>query len=185
MFKRYNQLVLKRPLVTNMVTTGILFGTGDCLAQKFFPEHENSTYDYQRSLRSIIYGTLIFAPMGDKWYKFINTVKSPIRSSNGNINKYLDVVTRVAGDQLVFAPFVGIPMYYTMMTFMEFSSNPLDDIRRKLNNSLWPTLKTNWLVWPAFQMLNFSLIPVQMRLLLVNVVSIGWNCYLSYIHNKK
>ena len=43
----------------------------------------------------------------------------------------------------------------------------------------WEVLKTNWKVWPVVQCLNFSIVPLQYRLLFVNVVALGWNAYLS------
>lgn len=190
-YSRYNQLILKGPLVTNMLTTGFLFGTGDFMAQKFFSDPQTSPkYDYIRTLKAVGYGGLVFAPVGDKWYKLLNKMKFPIskstRTSMGSKKLLaLDTGLRVAGDQLIFAPFIGIPMYYTVMTFWEFKPDPLKNIKSKLNDNLWDTLTTNWLVWPAFQVLNFGLIPVQFRLLAVNVISIGWNCYLSYVLNDK
>lgn len=189
-YTRYNQLLLRKPLVTNMLTTGFLFGSGDFMAQKFFSVPTTS-YDYLRTIKAVVYGGIVFAPIGDKWYKLLNRIKFPIsRSTRANLSGskkelILDTSIRVATDQLIFAPFIGIPMYYTVMAFWEFKPDPISEIRAKLRDNLWDTLTTNWLVWPLFQVFNFGLVPVQFRLLTVNVISIGWNCYLSYLLNDK
>lgn len=191
-FNRYNTLLLRRPLITNMITTGLLVGGGDALAQFLFPNNDNNNleqqpFDYLRNLRAIIYGSLIFAPIGDKWYKFLNT--KVVWTRNAQKPQYqlsMSTLLRVMVDQLVFAPFIGIPLYYSSMTILENRQPFLDNIIDKFNTSWWITLKSNWLVWPLFQFFNFYLLPVQFRLLAVNIISIGWNTYLSYVmHSQK
>jgi protein Mpv17 len=68
----------------------------------------------------------------------------------------------------------------------------------KLERSYWPALKANWTVWPFLQLVNFALVPLQYRVLTVNVlnigmipvyvlalalIKIGWNCFLSLLNN--
>lgn len=178
-YAKYNQLLTRRPLLTNMVSTGFLFGTGDYLAQKIAiskSEH-GKNYDLTRTLRAVIYGGIVFAPLGDKWYKILAKVKMPYLSHS----KMANTIARVGLDQAVFAPFIGIPMYYSIMTMMEGGDGKA--IETKMRKNWWHTLQTNWLVWPTVQAVNFGFVPVQLRLLVVNVVSIGWNCYLLMVMN--
>lgn len=176
MFKRYQNLLARRPILTNMVQTGFLFGTGDCLAQKLFPHKDDGQYDYERTLRAIVYGGIIFAPVGHQWYVLLSKF-NPSRS------KMVNTICKVGLDQLGFAPIIGIPMYYSVMTILE--QKPIESIETKLRQNWWPTLRNNWLIWPGFQLFNFYVIPLQYRLLVVNILSIGWNTYLSYELNKK
>ncbi|KAK6464054.1 hypothetical protein DFJ63DRAFT_311351 [Scheffersomyces coipomensis] len=206
-----------------MITTGFLFGSGDMLAQTLFKspisnvDGSSESFDYSRFLRAVVYGSIIFAPIGDKWYKLLNKIKFPTKAltkGKEGLNKELpqfkehvlpikqkpsvkDTLLRVSFDQLIFAPFIGIPLYYSMMTIFEnlestFTNTSIttDDsilnvIIHKMNENWWNTLRSNWLIWPIFQLFNFYLIPVQYRLLVVNSLSIGWNCYLSYVLNRK
>jgi len=55
----------------------------------------------------------------------------------------------------------------------------------RLRTSYWQALATNWMIWPFVQLANFKLVPLQYRLLFVNVVSIGWNSYLSFLNSSK
>ncbi|KAI3406293.1 hypothetical protein KGF56_000773 [Candida oxycetoniae] len=180
-FHKYNQLLLKKPLVTNMVSTGFLLGAGDFLAQNLFPTYSEQPYDYMRTLRAVFYGGIIFAPLGDKWYKILNT-KIVWAGKN---ERTMSTVLRVLVDQLFFAPFIGIPLYYVSMTILENKQPYVENILEKFHTSYWPTLRGNWLVWPIFQWFNFYLLPVQYRLLAVNLISIGWNTYLSYMLHSK
>jgi len=38
------------------------------------------------------------------------------------------------------------------------------------------------MIWPVVQFVNFKYVPLELRVLVVNVVSLGWNCYLSYLN---
>ena len=75
--------------------------------QFFFPNNDNNNleqqpFDYLRNLRAIIYGSLIFAPIGDKWYKFLNTKVVWTRNAqNLNINDQCRLYYEVMVDQLV------------------------------------------------------------------------------------
>lgn len=177
-FRRYTHLLATRPLLTNVLSTGFLFGAGDVLAQQIAAHHEPRPFDWARTLRAVIYGGIVFAPLGDRWYKVLAKIKV-------GLSKVASTAATVALDQAVFAPFVGIPLYYSAMTVMENHPDPAARIERKLRDNWWHTLTTNWLVWPAVQALNFGFVPVRLRLLTVNVVSIGWNCYLLMVMNDK
>lgn len=174
-FSKYNRLLATRPLATNVISTGFLFGAGDFIAQKIESRENSSPFDGARSARAIIYGGILFAPFADKWYKFLNRIKFA--------NPVLSTAARVAVDQGVFAPIVAVPAYFSAMGLMEGKS--WEDIRKKLQLNWWPTLKANWSVWPAVQLLNFGFVPVNLRLLVVNLVSLGWNSYILMVNGRK
>ena len=58
------------------------------------------------------------------------------------------------------------------------------DPKKRLQDKYTEALKKNWMVWPPVQAINFSMVPLQHQVLVVNVVSLGWNCYLSYVNSK-
>lgn len=50
---------------------------------------------------------------------------------------------------------------------------------QQVQDKLWPTLKVNWVVWPVLQAVNMSVVPLQYRLLYINVCSLFWSAFLS------
>ena len=46
------------------------------------------------------------------------------------------------------------------------------------------TLISNWKVWVLPQLLNFKVVPPQLRLPFANVVALVWNVILSVLANK-
>ena len=58
------------------------------------------------------------------------------------------------------------------------------DPKEKLAKSYIPGLKANWMIWPWVQFVNFKFVPLEHRVLIVNFVSLGWNCFLSYLNSQ-
>jgi hypothetical protein len=44
--------------------------------------------------------------------------------------------------------------------------------------------QANWKLWPFANLVNFAFVPLQLRVLFGNVVSIGWSIYVSAAANK-
>lgn len=192
--RRYNEFLTKRPLVSNMLMSGTLFGAGDVIAQVLFIDAD---YDYKRTARNSIYGGLIFAPIASKLYRGLNShvrfprwgklalaaraaagpTARPLGKSAARRGALLDTAARVAVDQLCWSP-VGIALYFGCMGAME--GEPAAAVQARLHEGWWETLVTNWRVWPLLQLVNFGLVPVAHRLVVVNVASVVWNTYMSY-----
>lgn len=72
-----------------------------------------------------------------------------------------------------------IGVFLSSMATMEGGSP-----KKKLETTWWPALQANWVVWPVVQYINFTFLPLQYRLFFANIVSIGWNSYLSWVNNQ-
>lgn len=44
--------------------------------------------------------------------------------------------------------------------------------------------QANYKLWPLANAINFSLVPLKLRVLFANVVSVFWNMYLSAASNR-
>lgn len=185
----YEHQLKVRPKLTNAIMTGSLFGIGDVSAQLFFPNspqlppsvqdiEAKPSYDIPRTVRAVVYGSMIFSFIGDKWYRVLN---SKVRIKGRKPNDWANMVLKVGVDQLGFAP-LGLPFYFGCMSLLE--GKGLGAAKEKIQLQWWDTLLTNWCVWPMFQLINFSLVPVQHRLLAANVVAIFWNTFLSYTNSQ-
>ncbi|KAI2603917.1 uncharacterized protein GGS25DRAFT_441087 [Hypoxylon fragiforme] len=172
MLRWYQRKLASRPLLTQAVTTAVLFAVGDVTAQQVVEKKGIDKHEYARTGRMFLYGGAVFGPAATTWYGIL-------QRSITLRNKQAETVARVAADQLIFAPtFIGI--FLSSMAVMEGGSP-----QEKLAKSYVPALQTNYLIWPFVQAANFTLVPLQHRVLVVNVVSIGWNCYLSMINSQK
>jgi len=109
-------------------------------------------------------------------------------------------LSRVALDQLIFTP-VNLTLFLSSMAILEGPApvpaaaggmmKPIDSwpqakqrAKDRLDATFITGIKNNYLVWPWVQLANFSVVPLEHRVLVVNVVALGWNCYLSYLNNS-
>ncbi|KAK9458100.1 hypothetical protein V1511DRAFT_491757 [Dipodascopsis uninucleata] len=173
-YKWYNAKLVARPLLTQCVSTGVLFGIGDAIAQLALPGLDNGEkkkYDYIRTLRLCFHGGVVFAPMVSQWYRLISTrIVIPGRPN-------IEALARMAADQTIWAPF-GIASFYVSMGVLQMQ--PWEEIKHEVKTKWGPTMVGNYAVWPIVQLINFRLMPLEYRLLFVNVISIAWNSYLSW-----
>lgn len=121
------------------------------------PDSQNlpPPFDFERLTRFMGYGFCI-APLQFRWFKFLEKVFPMSKTST-----FGPAMKRVALDQLVFAPF-GVALFFTVMTIAEGGGRRA--VSNKLRDMYVPTLKANYVVWPAVQVINFRLMPVQFQL---------------------
>lgn len=112
-------------------------------------------FDFERLTRFMAYGFMM-APLQFKWFGFLEKT-FPLSKASA----FVPAMKRVAFDQLIFAPF-GLVCFYTAMTVAEGGGKRA--IYNKFRDMYVPTLKANYAVWPAVQIINFRLMPVQFQL---------------------
>ncbi|KAL1879869.1 hypothetical protein Daus18300_001708 [Diaporthe australafricana] len=204
---RYNAFYGERPVLTMMVTNAILGGIADTVAQSItavrqralrkapgspasrdtayeldvkdpFTERElipdskilPPPFDFERLTRFMAYG-FAMAPLQFKWFGFLSRT-FPITKTAA----FGPAMKRVAMDQIIFAPF-GVACFFSVMTVAEGGGRRA--VMSKLRDMYVPTLKANYAVWPAVQVINFRLMPVQFQLPFVSTIGIAWTAYLS------
>ncbi|KHJ88984.1 Mpv17 / PMP22 family protein [Oesophagostomum dentatum] len=101
------------------------------------------------------------APVLNRWFVLLERVKG---------NPKIVPVYRVFIDQSCFAPGFNalILLNLRLLEGLGFETS-----WRKMKEDWWP-------VWPAVQLVNFYLIPLNMRVIIVQIVAFFWNAYLSY-----
>lgn len=113
----------------------------------------------------------VFGPVATKWYGLLAS-RVTLSTTNRTI------AARVACDQFVFAP-INMTCFLSSMAYFEGSS-----VTDKLNKAWLPGMTNNFLLWPWVQAANFKYVPLEHRVLVVNCVALGWNCYLSYLNSS-
>ena len=133
-------------------------------------------FDFERLTRFAGYG-FCMAPIQFKWFSFLSKT-FPITKTAA----FGPAMKRVVFDQLIFAP-VGLAIFFTAMTVAEGGGKRA--VTNKLRDMYVPTLKANYVVWPAVQIINFRLMPVQFQLPFVSTIGIAWTAYLSLTNSAE
>ncbi|KAJ7449033.1 hypothetical protein B0H11DRAFT_2079267 [Mycena galericulata] len=166
LFRAYNAMLIRRPMLAQCGTAAVLFGAGDIIAQQAV-ERKGKEHDFARTARLTFYGGAMFGPAMTKWYQLLNRIqfKNPTRG----------IIYRVWLDQCVLTPGAVI-VFFGSMALLE--GKPQEAIPR-IGAGYIPTLLRNWAVFVPTQIINFWLVPPHLRFVVVSVVSLFWNTYLS------
>ncbi|KAK4213414.1 hypothetical protein QBC37DRAFT_440822 [Rhypophila decipiens] len=147
MLTGYDDRLARRPLLTQSISTAVLSATGGFIAQQGAEKKKFSNHEFARAARMAFYGVAIWRPAVSTWFGFL---QHRIFFRNKNVE-------RVAR---------------TSMSIMEGTS-PVD----KLERSYTTALLRSCMVWPFVQLVNFRFVPLERRVVVVNVILLGWNCY--------
>lgn len=163
-------------IITNTVSSGFLLGTADIL-QQTLERRRNPTrkWDTGRAVNMFITGCTM-GPLLHYWYFWVDKI-----TPRKGIQHVKVVIVKVAVDQ-GFAPFFGC-WYFTMMGLLQGHS--LADSLKEFREKFWEYFLAELTLWPTAQMINFLFLPPRYRVMFVNVVTLGWNVYLSYLKHRE
>jgi hypothetical protein len=175
----YDRWLRDSPLLTKAGTSALLFGLGDRIAQRIESSDTDDRSELaernslQRTARMMVWGGFLFAPVGHAWYNFL---EKAVRGKSSAA-----VVKKIAADQLIFSP----PLSLAFFTYAGCSEGkPLRETVETAVAKLPPTLAVNWTVWPLVHVCTFGFVPLQYRIMFINVVNIGWSAFLSRMASK-
>ncbi|RLN86973.1 hypothetical protein BBJ28_00013457 [Nothophytophthora sp. Chile5] len=187
----YDEWLHRQPLLTKMVTSSVLFGMGDRLAQRVEaltrdePEQDAAPQEQEddgedrwlsesaaKTVRMMVWGGLIMTPMMHTWYNLMDRVFL----GTGK----LVAAKKVVADMVFVAPQMPI-WFYSSTGLMAGKSarEAFDDSIEKLPM----TLMANYMLWPAANSITYGVMPLEYRLLFANCVHLGWASFLSYMAN--
>ncbi|KAH7476291.1 hypothetical protein PRIC1_000299 [Phytophthora ramorum] len=184
----YDECLRRRPLLTKMVTSSVLFGVGDRLSQRVekigktdeeleemgkdnvVEEDRLVSESTAKTVRMMVWGGLFLSPMMHNWYNlmervFVGTGK-------------LVAAKKVVADMVFIAPQMPI-WFFTTTGVMAGKPFPqaLDDAVEKQP----VMLMANYMLWPAANSITYGVMPLEYRLLFANLVNVGWASVLSYM----
>ncbi|KAL4930197.1 Mpv17/PMP22 family protein [Aspergillus undulatus] len=208
---KFNSYYAEKPVLTTMVTNAILGGVADTVAQLItafraragvrqgddfisieihdidkekppalgelgHAKHTPPPFDFERLVRFMSYG-FFMAPIQFQWFGWLSRT-FPLAKKNPTVS----ALKRVACDQLLFAPF-GLVCFFSYMTIAEGGGRRA--LTRKFQDVYLSTLKANFVLWPAVQVLNFRVVPIQFQIPFVSSVGIAWTAYLSLTNSAE
>ncbi|XP_066269517.1 protein Mpv17-like isoform X1 [Branchiostoma lanceolatum] len=172
LWRGYVRLAQVYPFRTQVGTTGVLFLVGDAIAQFGVERRTLQTYDYARTARMSAVGLIWVGPVLRTW---LVTLERVVVSTGPTA-----ALKKMCLDQALMAPFF-LGMFYPVVGLSRWDS--WEDIKQLVKKEYLSTLFNNYKLWPAVQLANFYFVPLNLRLLVMNIVALGWNTYLSWRAN--
>jgi len=174
----YESCLESSPILTKMVTSGILFSCGDVLGQSIMrarapPGEEPPAFDWGRLTRATLFGGIFYPPVAHVHYNFLEWIV---------VTRWAVSVTMMPWakmflEQFVYWGYFSNAYYHAVLGALQ-GMGP-DQIYHRVADTLWDTMKAQWAFWIPVQLLNFKFVPVRHQLNVVLVVSLFWTTFLS------
>jgi len=165
-WRSYTNILSMAPIETKAVTSATVYTIGDIIAQKT-EGLDIGKLDRGRILRSALAGLIGHGPMSHVWYH----VSEDFFDNTLHLHAWWDFVPKVVIDQLVFGP-IWNNSYILLLGIMQLQKP--GQIFGDMKRSTIPLLISGLKLWPFVHCITYGLIPVENRLLWVDLVEIVW-----------
>ena len=162
----YESILHAAPISTKAVTSATVYTIGDIIAQRT----EGKSYgdlDRWRVLRSLLAGCIGHGPLSHVWYDW----SEDVFTEQFHWTEWWSFFPKVAIDQLTWGPFWN-NTYILLLGIMQF--RPLKDIWTEIKETTVPLIVSGLKLWPLAHCVTYGLVPVENRLLWVDLVEIVW-----------
>ncbi|KAL7209876.1 hypothetical protein ACSBR1_031444 [Camellia fascicularis] len=155
------------PLRTKAITSGVLIGSSDIIAQKIAGVKK---LQFRRVLLLMLYGLLYSGPFGHFFHKLMDMI---FRGKKGNKT----VAKKVLLEQLTSSPWNNIlfMMYYGLVV----EGRPWGSVKSKVGKDYPSVQLTAWKFWPVVGWINYQYMPLQFRVLFHSFVASCWAVFLN------
>lgn len=191
----YKSSLSEKPLLTKAVTSSVIMSVSDVLCQRLeqsMDRHHHDTVQnkntaanncdsiqatplgWRRTLDVAITGFTFSGPISHTWYSVLEHLVTVE-------DKMVGLLLRMLLDAFIFSP-VAVFGYFTYRTILE--GGGLSDVFAKLHKSYVDALFASWKFWPGANIINFTFVSLEYRVLYNNILSLFWTGYLSHINSR-
>jgi Mpv17 / PMP22 family len=157
--------------MTKCISAGIIASLGNLGGQRLMynPSQGEFQVDFSQMGRFALLNVGFVAPVLHYWYVGL------ARAIPGT--ELWPVLKRVFFDEFVFTP-VYIPVLMGILWSLE-GVEP-KHLPRMIEEEWLNILMFDWSVYIPVQFVNFRFVPVKYQVLVINIVGVGWNCFVSW-----
>lgn len=184
-YEWYMDACTEKPFLAKGLTSATIAALGDVIAQSMEGTASASGFSPKRVATFFFCNLLFTGPFIHLWYTFLNLVGDKMKERFGSVSKLKMTLTQVFLDQTL-GTFVFFPLY--IYVYDAFDSvvrlHQLPSWTRateKCRQHVWGIILTQYRVFPLSNMINFGLVPYEMRVLFTSTVSLFWNIYLCSV----
>mmetsp|Transcript_40416 Transcript_40416/g.47286 ORF Transcript_40416/g.47286 Transcript_40416/m.47286 type:complete len:259 (-) Transcript_40416:89-865(-) len=168
----YSHQLDVRPIFTKCASAGIVAGFGNLLAQRLMWDTDGKgqfVIDWKQTGRFVVINIIFVAPCLHHWYNWLSAAM-PGKS-------IAPVLKRVFVDEFIFTP-VYVPAFMGLL--WSFEGNKFEDIPHMIREEWLNIMIFDWCVYIPVQFFNFRYNPVKYQVLVMNLVGVGWSCFISW-----
>lgn len=163
----YSAVLKSNPVQTKAVTSATVYTIGDFIAQ-YCEGSSLDELDLARVGRSLIAGLLGHGPLSHLWYDWSESVFQNVLHLHNDI---FGTIAKVVIDQATWGPFWN-NTYILLLGLMKLES--IETIWGEMRSTTIPLIVSGLKFWPLAHCVTYGLVPVENRLLWVDIVEIFW-----------
>lgn len=167
-WRSYNNILSMAPIETKAVTSATVYTIGDIISQQTSEDKSIGELDRGRILRSALAGFIGHGPMSHVWYRVSEDFFDNVLHLQ---HAWWDFLPKIVVDQLVFSP-IWNNAYILLLGVMQLQGP--GQIFAEMKRSTIPLVVSGLKLWPFVHIITYGLIPVENRLLWVDLVEIVW-----------
>ncbi|XP_047019939.1 mpv17-like protein 2 [Helicoverpa zea] len=161
----------KNLLFTNSITSGVCMVFGDLVQQEF--EYQSKVlpnrYDWGRAARMFIVGTAM-GPLHHYYYVYLDKILPKVDLKT--------VFIKIFWDQALASPVTLVTFYYGMGLL---ETKTWKECTAEIKTKFLFSYLGDCLYWPPVQFINFYFLPTQYRVFYINVATMVFNVFLSFM----
>ncbi|KAF7063676.1 hypothetical protein CFC21_070177 [Triticum aestivum] len=164
----YMRQLSKHPLRTKAITSGVLAGCSDAVAQKISGVKK---LQLRRLLLIMLYGFAYAGPFGHFFHKLMDKIFKGQKKGKETTAK------KVIVEQLTVSPWNNMMfmMYYGLVV----EGRPFGQVKSKVKKDFANIQLTAWKFWPIVSWINYEYMPLQLRVLFASSVASCWAVFLN------
>jgi len=178
----------KRPLPTKVISAIVIFSSSDVIAQVYENADNHNfdgsplrdfAWDAHRTMRITAFGGVVTCWLHVWWNTLERVVEKTISSST---HHYSNALTKVFLDQAIGAPIFNV-LFFSSQQLLQgkpFDKSLFDTVKERVP----VMLEKHYHFWPWVHAINFSFVSLHKRILVQNILTIGWAAYLSHCDEK-
>jgi protein Mpv17 len=178
-WENYMSILTLHPISTKACTSGAVYAIGDVISQQTESASSETVcsddafrIDSLRVLRSSVAGFIGHGPMSHFWYVSCDNFFENII----HMTEWWAFLPKIVVDQTIWGP-IWNNSYILLIGLMRRES--INKIVSDVKSTTIPLVVSGLKLWPAAHLVTYGLIPIENRLLWVDLVEILWVTILS------
>ncbi|XP_073012664.1 peroxisomal membrane protein PMP22-like [Typha latifolia] len=163
----YLKQLQRHPLRTKAITSGVLAGCSDAIAQKISGIKK---LQLRRLLLIMLYGFAYAGPFGHFLHKLMEIIFKGKKGTETTAKKVLlEQLTSSPWNNMLFMMYYGIVI----------EGRPFSQVRNKVRMDYPSVQLAAWKFWPIVSWVNYQYMPLQLRVLFHSFVASCWAVFLN------
>lgn len=181
LLEAYTHSLKEHPLVTKMLTGGVLATCGDAIAQS---QNDEDTYDRRRAASFGLFDTAYRALQHAAFPVIVAQCQGQYAAALlGSVGvtteqtALLGAMEQTLASQLGIVPFLYYPVFFALTGVVQGLTS--EEAMQRAQENFIPLMKRNLLFWIPVQFVQFGFVPTDMQIPFLSVCGLCWTFILS------